>query len=133
MSVAVQVEIEEDAVTVQENGDVAPNEGGVAPKTDGVAPNVAPKESEIAPKDDASCEDAVKDAVKTLGHEDSVAEKCAALYAFLKEDSQRTITTAAERLAWSRRSVISYVGILKEAKALDHVGPYRGGTWKFLI
>ena len=137
VSVAVQVEIEEDAVTAQENRDVAPNEGGVAPKTDDVAPNVAPKESEIAPKNGASCEDtvkiAVKDAVKTLGHEDSVAEKCAALYAFLKEDSQRTITTAAERLAWSRRSVISYVGILKEAKALDHVGPYRGGTWKFLI
>lgn len=96
---------------------------------DDIAPNVAPKESEIAPKDDASCEDAVK----ALGHEYSVAEKCVALYTFLKEDSQRTVTIAAERLAWSRRSVISYIGILREARALDHVGPYRGGTWKFLI
>ena len=76
---------------------------------------------------------AVKSAVKNLVADERVAEKCITLWSFLKEDPQRTITNAVERLSWSRRSIVTYIGILKQAKALEHIGPYHGGVWKFLI
>ena len=78
-------------------------------------------------------ESAVKSAVKNLVADERVAEKCITLWSFLKEDPQRTITNAVERLSWSRRSIVTYIGILKQAKALEHIGPYHGGVWKFLI
>ena len=151
VSVVVQVEIEkgtgttqENAVTTQESvgttqevapkgADVAPKDPGVAPKKTNVAPKVAPKDVGVVPKDMMGEEIAVKNAVKNLVNDESVVEKCVALWGFLKEDPQRTITNAVERLSCSRRSVISYIGILKQAKVLEHIGPYRGGEWKFLI
>ena len=143
VSVVVQVEIEEiekGAVTTQENAvthqEVAPKGADVtpkiAPKEAGVAPKIAPKETDVAPKDKVAEEDAVKNAVKIVNDE-SVVEKCVVLWGFLKEDPQRTITNAVERLSCSRRSILSYIGILKQAKVLEHIGPYRGGEWKFLI
>ena len=132
VSVVVQVEIEEiekGAVTTQEN---AVTHQEVAPKGADVTPKIAPKETDVAPKDKVAEEDAVKNAVKIVNDE-SVVEKCVVLWGFLKEDPQRTITNAVERLSCSRRSILSYIGILKQAKVLEHIGPYRGGEWKFLI
>ena len=126
-----------DAVTTQEvapkNGEVALKIGEIAPKDTEVAPKIAPKETDVAPKDKDGEDNAVKSAVKNLVNDESVVEKCVALWSFLKEDPQRTITNAVERLSCSRRSIISYIGILKQAKVLEHIGPYRGGEWKFLI
>ena len=141
VSVVVQVEIEKGAVTTQENAvttqEVAPkgadNAPKVAPKAADIAPKIAPKETDVAPKDKDGEDNAVKSAVKNLVNDESVVEKCVALWSFLKEDPQRTITNAVERLSCSRRSIISYIGILKQAKVLEHIGPYRGGEWKFLI
>ena len=140
-TVTVQVELEEDAVTTQE---VAPKTGEVAPKDTEVVPKIAPKADDvapkvdevapkIAPKDEKSQKSAVKSAVKNLVADERVAEKCITLWSFLKEDPQRTITNAVERLSWSRRSIVTYIGILKQAKVLEHIGPYHGGVWKFLI
>ena len=145
VSVVVQVEIEKNAATTQattqENAvthqEVAPKGADVtpkiAPKEAGVAPKIAPKETDVAPKDKVAEEDAVKNAVKNIVNDESVVEKCVVLWGFLKEDPQRTITNAVERLSCSRRSILSYIGILKQAKVLEHIGPYRGGEWKFLI
>ena len=148
VSVVVQVEIEkgtgttqENAVTLQGNAastqEVAPKDADIAPKVApkgaGIAPKIAPKETDVAPKDKDGEDNAVKSAVKNLVNDESVVEKCVALWGFLKEDPQRTITNAVERLSCSRRSIISYIGILKQAKVLEHIGPYRGGEWKFLI
>lgn len=106
--------------------EVAPK---IAPKDVGVAPKIAPKVDDVAPKDDES----QKSAVKNIVADESVAKKCITLWIFLKEDPQRTITNAVERLSWSRRSIVSYIGISKQAKVLEHIGPYHGGVWKFLI
>ena len=141
VSVVVQVEIEKGAVTTQENAvttqEVAPKGADIAPKVApkgaDIAPKIAPKETDVAPKDKDGEDNAVKSAVKNLVNDESVVEKCVALWSFLKEDPQRTITNAVERLSCSRRSIISYIGILKQAKVLEHIGPYRGGEWKFLI
>ncbi len=137
-----------DAVTTQEvapkNGEVALKTGEIAPKDtevapriapkpDGIAPKVAPKTNNVAPKGKESQESAVKSAVKNVVVDERVVDKCVALWSFLKEDPQRTITNAIERLSWSRRSIVSYIGILKQAKVLEHIGPYHGGVWKFLI
>ena len=119
-----------DAVTTEE---VAPKTIDVAPKPDEVAPNVAPKTNNVAPKGKEPQESAVKSAVKNVVADEGVVDKCVALWSFLKEDPQRTITNAVERLSCSRRSIVSYIGILKQAKVLEHIGPYRGGAWKFLI
>ena len=108
---------------------VAPKANDVAPKVDEAAPKIAPKADNVAPKD----EESQKSAVKSLVADERVAEKCITLWSFLKEDPQRTITNAVERLSWSRRSIVSYIGILKQAKVLEHIGPYHGGAWKFLI
>ena len=78
-TVTVQVELEEDAVTTQENTgttqenavkdavttqEVAPKTGEVAPKGAEVAPKIAPKASEVAPKgDEVTPKNAVKNAV----------------------------------------------------------------------
>ena len=133
VSVVVQVEIEEiekGAVTTQEN---AVTHQEVAPKGADVTPKIAPKDTNVAPKDKVAEEDAVKNAVKNIVNDESVVEKCVVLWGFLKEDPQRTITNAVERLSCSRRSILSYIGILKQAKVLEHIGPYRGGEWKFMI
>ena len=130
-----------DAVTTEEvapkTGEVAPKDKEVAPKIApkdvGVAPKIAPKVDDVAPKDEESQKSAVKSAVKNIVADESVAKKCITLWIFLKEDPQRTITNAVERLSWSRRSIVSYIGILKQAKVLEHIGPYHGGVWKFLI
>ncbi len=130
-----------DAVTTEEvapkTGEVAPKDAEVAPKIApkdvGVAPKIAPKVDDVAPKDEGSQKSAVKSAVKNIVADESVAEKCITLWIFLKEDPQRTITNAVERLSWSRRSIVSYISILKQAKVLEHIGPYHGGVWKFLI
>ena len=112
---------------------VAPKADDVAPKVDEAAPKIAPKADNVAPKDEESQKSAVKSAVKNLVADERVAEKCITLWSFLKEDPQRTITNAVERLSWSRRSIVTYIGILKQAKVLEHIGPYHGGVWKFLI
>ena len=130
-----------DPATIQEvapkTGEVAPKDTEVAPKIApkdvGVAPKIAPKVDDVAPKDEESQKSAVKSAVKNIVADESVAKKCITLWIFLKEDPQRTITNAVERLSWSRRSIVSYIGILKQAKVLEHIGPYHGGFWKFLI
>ena len=78
-TVTVQVELEEDAVTTQENTgttqenavkdavttqEVAPKTGEVAPKGAEIAPKIAPKASEVAPKgDEVTPKNAVKNAV----------------------------------------------------------------------
>ena len=122
-AVTTQEDAVKDAVTTEE---VAPKTGEVAPKDAEVAPKVAPK-------DEGSQKSAVKSAIKNIVADESVAKKCITLWSFLKEDPQRTITNAVERLSWSRRSIVSYIGILKQAKVLEHIGPYHGGVWKFLI
>ena len=82
-TVTVQVELEEDAVTPQENAgatqedavkdavttqEVAPKTGEVAPKDAEVAPKIAPKASEVAPKgDEVAPKNAPKNAVKPSG------------------------------------------------------------------
>ncbi|MBR4617241.1 MAG: hypothetical protein IKO55_16660 [Kiritimatiellae bacterium] len=108
-AVATQEDAVKDAVTTEE---VAPKTGEVAPKDAEVAPKVAPK-------DEGSQKSAVKSAVKNIVADESVAKKCITLWIFLKEDPQRTITNAVERLSWSRRSIVSYIGILKQAKVLN--------------
>lgn len=128
---------QENAVTTQEGApkttEGAPKDTEVTPKDASVAPKIAPKGNGVAPKDKEIQESAVKSAVKNLVNNESVVEKCVTLWGFLKEDPQRTITNAVERLSCSRRSIVTYIGILKQAKVLEHVGPYRGGGWKFLI
>ena len=137
VSVVVQIEIEKNAATAQESvgttQEVAPKGAAIAPREMVPAPKVAPKETGVAPKDKEGKGNAVKSAVKNLVRDEGVVEKCVALWGFLKEDPQRTITNAVERLSCSRRSIVSYIGILKQAKVLEHIGPYRGGEWKFLI
>ena len=113
--------------------EVAPKDTEVAPKDASVAPKIALKTNGVAPKDTELQESAVKSAVKNLVNDEGVVEKCVKLWGFLKEDPQRTITNAVERLSCSRRSIVTYIGILKQAKVLEHIGPYRGGGWKFLI
>ena len=140
-AVATQESAVKDAVTTQEvapkTDEVAPKDAEVAPKIApkdvGVAPKIAPKVDDVAPKDEESQKSAVKSAIKNIVADESVAKKCITLWIFLKEDPQRTITNAVERLSWSRRSIVSYIGILKQAKVLEHIGPYHGGVWKFLI
>ena len=119
VSVVVQVEIEEDAATTQENVDVAPKDA---------------VKNAVKPSGDA-VKDAVKNAVKEsdAALRENVIEKCAELYCFLRVDPRRTILTAVESLGFSPRSVAQYLNILKDAHLLEHVGPTNGGTWKFLI
>ena len=123
----------------------------VAPKTNCVAPKVAPKTSEVAPKgDEVAPKNAVKNAVKPSGDavknavknavkefdaglRETIIEKCAELYCFLRVDPRRTILTAVESLGFSPRSVAQYLNVLKDARVLEHVGPTNGGAWKFLI
>ena len=153
-TVTVQVELEEDAATTQENADV-PQEDAVTtqevtPKTGEVAlkdAEVAPKAREVAPKGDEvavknavkQSGDAVKNAVKNAvkefdaGLRESIIEKCAELYCFLRVDPRRTILTAVESLGFSPRSVAQYLNVLKDARVLEHMGPTNGGAWKFLI
>ena len=111
-----------DAVTTQE---VTPKTGEVALKGDEVAPKNAVKPSG----------DAVKNAVKEFdaGLRESIIEKCAELYCFLRVDPRRTILTAVESLGFSPRSVAQYLNVLKDARVLEHMGPTNGGAWKFLI
>ena len=131
--------------------EVAPKDMTVAPKTNCVAPKVAPKTSEVAPKgDEVAPKNAVKNAVKPSGDavknavknavkefdaglRETIIEKCAELYCFLRVDPRRTILTAVESLGFSPRSVAQYLNVLKDAHVLEHVGPTNGGTWKFLI
>ena len=113
----------------QKTREVAPKDTEVAPKGADVAPKNASKTNDVAPKD----KELQESAVKNLVNDESVVEKCVKLWDFLKEDPQRTITNAVERLSCSRRSIVTYIGILKQAKVLEHIGPYRGGGWKFLI
>ena len=150
-TVTVQVELEEDAVTTQENTgttqenavkdavttqEVAPKTGEVAPKGAEIAPKIAPKASEVAPKgDEVAPKNAVKNAVKEFdaGLRETIIEKCTELYCFLRIDPRRTILTAVESLGFSPRSVAQYLNVLKDARVLEHVGPTNGGAWKFLI
>ena len=123
--------------------EVAPKDMTVAPKTNCVAPKVAPKTSEVAPKasevapkgDEVAPKNAVKNAVKEFdaGLRETIIEKCAELYCFLRVDPRRTILTAVESLGFSPRSVAQYLNVLKDARVLEHVGPTNGGAWKFLI
>ena len=127
--------------------EVAPKDMTVAPKTNCVAPKIAPKASEVAPKgDEVAPKNAVKNAVKPSGDavknavkefdaglRETIIEKCAELYCFLRVDPRRTILTAVESLGFSPRSVAQYLNVLKDAHVLEHVGPTNGGTWKFLI
>ena len=131
--------------------EVAPKDMTVAPKTNCVAPKIAPKASEVAPKgDEVAPKNAVKNAVKPSGDavknavknavkefdaglRETIIEKCAELYCFLRIDPRRTILTAVESLGFSPRSVAQYLNVLKDAHVLEHVGPTNGGTWKFLI
>ena len=119
-----------DAVTTQE---VAPKTGEVAPKGDEVAPKKAVKNA-VKPSGDA-VKNAVKNAVKEFdaGLRETIIEKCAELYCFLRVDPRRTILTAVESLGFSPRSVAQYLNVLKDAHVLEHVGPTHGGAWKFLI
>jgi predicted HTH transcriptional regulator len=133
VSVVVQVEIAENAVTTQE---VAPKDAATTQENavttlenDTVVPQNA-----VKPSDDA-VKNAVKNAVKT--HDatvrDSIVEKCAELYLFLKADPRRTILNAVDVLKFSPRSVAQYLNLMKHANVLEHIGPTNGGTWKFMI
>ena len=127
---------------------VAPKTSEVAPKGDEVAPKNAVKNA-VKPSGDAvknavknavkpsgdAVKNAVKNAVKEFdaGLRETIIEKCAELYCFLRVDPRRTILTAVESLGFSPRSVAQYLNVLKDAHVLEHVGPTNGGTWKFLI
>ena len=131
---------QETAATTQERADTSQGKTGTtqesAVKDAVTTQEVAPKTGEVAPKgDEVAPKNAVKNAVKEFdaGLRETIIEKCAELYCFLRVDPRRTILTAVESLGFSPRSVAQYLNVLKDAHVLEHVGPTHGGAWKFLI
>ena len=160
LSVVVFVETEVTGSTTQEQTSATQETNGVATETANVATETghfAPKTGDFAAKDDSvatetdvvatetdelateNCKVATKKSVQSALMAVSpdlptgLCERCADLYCYMKDRPSATMREIVDGLQISLRSVVRYTELLKNAKLLQHVGPTKGGEWKFQL